>query len=75
LFSPPCRWLTRAAALEEKKDWPGLLDWGKQWAKAEPENSVAWFGIGRAHQNLNQLDPAVAAFRQALRIDPKGAIA
>ncbi len=64
-------WLTRAAALEEKKDWAGLLAWSKQWAKAEPENSVAWFVIGRAHRNLNQLEQAIAAYRQALRIDPE----
>ncbi|MDZ7583699.1 MAG: tetratricopeptide repeat-containing serine protease family protein [Thiobacillus sp.] len=68
-------WLTRAAALEEKKDWPGLLAWGKQWVKAEPENAAAWFSIGYAHRELNQSEQAVAVYRQALRIDPEYAMA
>jgi Flp pilus assembly protein TadD len=68
-------WITRAAALEEKKDWPGLLAWSIQWIEVEPENSLAWFGIGRAHLELNQLDQAIAANRQALRIDPENAMA
>lgn len=68
-------WLTRAAALEEKKDWLGLLTWGKQWAKIEPDHSVAWFSIGRAHGGLNQPDQAIAAYRQALQINPDDASA
>ena len=64
-------WLTHAAALEEKKDWSRLLDWGTQWIKAEPKNAGAWFGIGRAQENLNQLDQAIAAYRQGLRINPE----
>lgn len=66
-------WLTRAAALEEKKDWPGLLAWGKQWAKAEPGNANAGFLIGLAHQELNQFEQAITAYRQALRIDQEDA--
>ena len=64
-------WFTRAAALEEKKDWLGLLAWGQQWNKIDPRNADAWFSIGSAHQGLNQLDPAITAYRQALRIDPE----
>ncbi|MHB1145549.1 MAG: tetratricopeptide repeat protein [Thiobacillus sp.] len=64
-------WLTRASALEEKKDWSGLLAWGKQWVKVEPENAFAWLVIGRAHQESNQNEQAVTAYRQGLRIHPK----
>ncbi|MDP1537850.1 MAG: tetratricopeptide repeat-containing serine protease family protein, partial [Burkholderiales bacterium] len=64
-------WLTRAAALEEKKDWAGLLAWGKQWTQADPGNALAWFSIGHAHRGLNQLAPAIAAYRQVLRINPE----
>jgi tetratricopeptide (TPR) repeat protein len=64
-------WLTRAAALEEKQDWPGLLDWGKQWTKTEPDNPVAWFSVGSAYQRLDQVDDAIAAYRQALHINPE----
>ncbi|MDP1537713.1 MAG: tetratricopeptide repeat-containing serine protease family protein, partial [Burkholderiales bacterium] len=68
-------WIARAVALDEKKDWAGLLAWGKQWTQADPGNALAWFLIGRAHQNLNQLDPAIAAYREALRINPEYAAA
>jgi tetratricopeptide (TPR) repeat protein len=64
-------WITRAAALEEKLDWQGLLAWGKQWVKAEPNYAGAWFVIGRGRQNLGQLDSAVIAYRQTLRINPE----
>lgn len=64
-------WLTRVTALEEKKDWPRLLTWSKQWAKTEPDHSVAWFSIGRAYGGLNQLDQAIVAYRRALRINPE----
>jgi cytochrome c-type biogenesis protein CcmH/NrfG len=64
-------WITRAAALEEKQDWSRLLDWGRKWIKVEPDNSLAWFTIGSAHQSLGQLDQAVAAYRQTLLISPK----
>ena len=68
-------WLTRAVALETKEDWAGLLAWSKQWVKADPGNAVAWVAIGSAHQGLKQLDPAIAAYRQALRINPEDAVA
>jgi tetratricopeptide (TPR) repeat protein len=71
----PLDWLTRVIALEEKKDWAGLLAWGQQWAKAQPDNAPAWFSIGRAHHGLNRYDPANAAYREALRINPELAAA
>ena len=64
-------WLTRAAALEEKEDWPGLLAWGKQWAKTEPDHSLAWILIGLAYQGLKQFEQAVATYNQALRAYPE----
>jgi S1-C subfamily serine protease len=64
-------WLARVAALEEKKDWAGLLAWGKQWTEADPDNAIAWFSIGSAQHRLKHHDPAITAYRQALRIDPE----
>jgi len=66
-------WFTHAAVLEENQDWPGLLAWSKQWVKTEAGNAeeAAWFSIGHALEELNQLDGAIAAYRQVLRIDPK----
>ena len=68
-------WLTRAAALEGKRDWQKLLAWGEQWIKVEPDNALAWSSIGEAHIGLSQLDDAIAAYRQALRINPGLAVA
>ena len=64
-------WLTRTLALQEKQDWSSLLDWGTQWAKAEPANFIAWFSIGLARQNMSRLDDAITAYREALRINPE----
>jgi len=67
-------WLTHSTALEEKQDWPRLLDWGKQWAKTEPDSSLAWFFIGQAYGKLSQFDQANAAYHQALRNNPEDAV-
>ena len=64
-------WLKRAAALEARKDWKGLLEWCRQWTKAVPENPVAWFSLGVAYRKLNRYNDAIEAYRQALRINPE----
>ncbi len=66
-------WLNRIAALEQKKDWRGLLKLTQQWVKSEPENDVAWFSVGFAYNNLRQHDQAIQAYREALRIQPEAA--
>lgn len=64
-------WLKRAAALEARKDWKGLLEWCRQWTKAVPENPVAWFSLGVAYGGLKRTNDEIEAYRQALRINPK----
>ncbi len=66
-------WLNRAIALEQKEDWRGLLKLLQQWVKNQPENAVAWFGLGIAYGGLKQYDQAVQAYREALRIQPEHA--
>lgn len=63
-------WFTRAAAMEEKKDWSQLLELGRHWIAAEPKSADAWFFVGYANQGLKQLDAAIFAYQRALRIDP-----
>jgi len=63
-------WLARATYLERHKDWQGLLDWGKQWTRAEPVNATAWFVLGRAYSKLNRYPDAIAAYRRDLALDP-----
>jgi tetratricopeptide (TPR) repeat protein len=68
-------WLKRAIALENIKDWQGMLDWSLKWTKSEPKNAVAWFCLGNAYDNLQRYDDAIDAYRQALRINPEYALA
>jgi tetratricopeptide (TPR) repeat protein len=64
-------WLNRAVALEEKKDWQGMLKLAQQWIKSEPGSAVAWYGLGNAYNELKQYDQAIQAYREALRIQPE----
>ena len=68
-------WMKRAIALEEKKDWLGMLDWCQKWTKSEPNNANAWYGLGIAYGWLKRYDDAVEALRQAIRINPEHALA
>ena len=64
-------WLNRAAALEEKEDWQGMLKLSQEWVKSEPRSAVAWYGLGIAYGNLKQYDQSIQAYREALRINPE----
>jgi len=64
-------WLKRALALENLKDWQGLLDWCRKWTKSEPKDTIAWYGLGFAYGSLNRHNDAIEAYRQALRINPE----
>lgn len=64
-------WLKRSIALEARKDWKGLLDWCKQWTRAEPENDWAWAGLGDAYFGLKRYSDAIDAFRKSVRINPE----
>jgi DNA-binding SARP family transcriptional activator len=63
-------WSKRAIALEDRKDWRGMLDWCRKWTKSEPEDTVAWCVLGIAYANLKRYDDAIDAYRQAIRINP-----
>lgn len=64
-------WWSRAAALEENKDWAGLLVWSRQWIKSEPKSASALFELGMAYRNLHRSKDAIDAYRKALRINPE----
>jgi tetratricopeptide (TPR) repeat protein len=67
-------WLKRAIALVQAKDWQGVLDWCLKWTKSEPEDADAWHYLGRAYDELKRYDEAIAAYRQALRINSEDAV-
>ncbi len=62
-------WIARAADLERHNDWQGLLNWGRQWARAEPGNATAWFAQGRAYSEMKRYPDAIVAYRQNLLIE------
>lgn len=68
---PNVEWVREAQALERRRDWTGLLAWGRGWVAVDTGNSLAWFIQGRALAELGRLPEAVAAYRESLRIDPR----
>jgi len=66
-------WLNRAAALEEKQDWPALQKHALAWTRAQPSNSMAWYSLGVVYRKQGETAKAIEAYQQALRIDPQHA--
>jgi hypothetical protein len=66
-------WLKRAATLEDRKDWQGLIDWCRKWTESEPKNAGPWFRLGIAYDELKRYDDAIEAYRQAIHINPEDA--
>jgi tetratricopeptide (TPR) repeat protein len=64
-------WKEGAIALEDKKNWQGMIDWCQKWTKSDFNNFNAWFCLGTAYANFNRHDDAVDAYHQAIRIDPE----
>jgi tetratricopeptide (TPR) repeat protein len=67
---PHAEWVGEAQALERRRDWVGLLAWGRDWAAVHARNPLAWFVQGRALGELGRLPEAIGAYREALGIDP-----
>jgi tetratricopeptide (TPR) repeat protein len=66
-------WRNKAAALEKKGDWLGLIDHELRWTRAFPQDASAWYNLGLAYGKLGQTDQAINAYRQSLRISPEDA--
>jgi serine protease Do len=59
----------QAAALEAGKKWNQMLELAQRWSAAESGNSNSWLALGKAHQQLQQYDQAVAAYRKAIALE------
>lgn len=73
LAQPPAThadWTSQAIALERGGDWQGLAELGRRWIHAAPRNASAWFVLGRALGALGRYPEAIAAYRQALALEP-----
>ena len=69
------KWLNRAVELEDRKDWPALVEHCRRWTQAQPGNAGAWFGLGNANDGAGKFAKAIDAYQQALRINPEYASA
>jgi len=66
-------WSKGVVALEEMKDWQGLLDWCLKWTKSDPNNAYVWYNLGAAYGYLKRHNDAIEAYRQSIRINPEDA--
>lgn len=64
-------WMNRAAALETKGDWDGLLVLARRWAASSPESALARGILGEAYYHSGRHRRAIDAFHEALRINPR----
>lgn len=63
--------LIRADAALAKGDAAGAIRDLVEITRANPKAAVAHYYLGRAHASLRQVPEAQAAYREALRLDPK----
>ncbi len=54
---------------EINQDWPKLAQVAENWLVKEPNNSDAWYELGSAQENLQQLDAAKASYQKAVALD------
>jgi Flp pilus assembly protein TadD len=66
---PDPQW-TRAHALFVAGDWNALLAHALAWTEARPRDKNAWIYLGLAYERLGRRTEAIAANRQAYRLDP-----
>lgn len=67
-------WVKGVIALEEAKDWKGILVWSLKWTKMQPENAAGWFCLAAAYEELKRPSEAIDAYNQSLRIQPENYI-
>ena len=65
----------QAASLEAGADWGALVAFAGKWTDAERGNAEPWFERGEACEHLGRGDDALAAYRQAVVLDPAFAAA
>jgi tetratricopeptide (TPR) repeat protein len=61
----------KLAALEQKGDWAGILEFAQQNLSRDPHNADWWIITGYAYSQLKQYQRAADAFQQAIRLEPQ----
>ncbi len=54
---------------EINQDWLMLAQVSQKWIDTDAKNSDAWYELGVAHENLNKIDEAKAAYQQSAALD------
>ena len=54
---------------EINQDWLMLAQVAQKWIDTDAKNSDAWYELGVAHENLNKIDEAKAAYQQSAALD------
>jgi len=67
---PRAEWLAQAQHLERQGRWDELHQLGRQWTRSESHEALAWFVLGRAASGLQRHGEAIAAYRQAVALEP-----
>ncbi len=63
----------QAAALEQERDWRGLLNLARKWSDIESSRTEPWLAMGRACSRLKRQQDAAMAFRKAVELNPEHA--
>ena len=61
----------KLAALEQKGDWSGIVQFAQANLKTDPNNADWWLVAGYAYSQLGDLQRAADSFQQAVRIEPQ----
>jgi tetratricopeptide (TPR) repeat protein len=67
------QWQHKAFELEDRKDWPALIEHVRLWTKAQPNDAWAWRNLGSAYMYAGQPAKAIDAYQQAASIQPDSA--
>jgi tetratricopeptide (TPR) repeat protein len=51
-------------------EYSKAIEFYKQATQKDPENTIAWYGLGYCYTGLEEHDAAVDAYQQAIRINP-----
>lgn len=61
---------TRVAIAMQLKDYPKAISLLEKYTAANPGDDEAWLMLGEAYQQNQQHDKAIAAYEQALKVNP-----
>lgn len=68
---PVDRDMQRAQSFIAKKDWASAVSALEAYVKANPKNADGFNLLGFSNRNLKKYDESLAAYKQALSLDPR----